>query len=93
MPLRDFVDQDGVEWRVWSVAIDKIYSDAARAGFLGTLQDGWLCFEAPSERRRLTNYPTNWFEMSNDELIKLLSRSTPVPRRRSSETQLDPGET
>jgi hypothetical protein len=88
MPLRDFVDQEGIEWRVWSVAIDQIYSQGVRAGFLGVLQDGWLCFEAPTERRRLAGYPLNWFEMSDDELVELLARATPVPRRRSSEVDL-----
>ena len=92
MPLRDFVDREGIEWRVWSVAIDQIYSQGGRAGFLGALQDGWLCFEAPGERRRLAAYPPNWFEMSNDELVGLLALATPVPRRRSSEVDFDPGE-
>ena len=92
MALRDFVDQDGVEWRVWSVTIDQIYSQGVRAGFLGALQDGWLCFEAASERRRLAAYPPNWYDMSNDELVELLGQATPVPRRRSSEVDVDPGE-
>ena len=91
MPLRDFVDHTGVEWRVWSVAIDQAYSHGTRAGYLGSLQDGWLCFESDGERRRLTGYPPNWAEMADDELDALLARAVPVTRRRSSETELDSG--
>ena len=91
MALRDFVDREGVEWRVWSVTIDRSYSKGARAGFLGVLQDGWLCFEAASERRRLAGYPENWFAMSNDELVGLLAQATPVRRRNS--TEFNTGET
>ena len=93
MAMREFVDGNGVGWRVWSVAIDQVYSQGVRLGTLGELQDGWLCFEAPSERRRLTGYPTDWFRMTDEDLVGLLSKATPVLRRRpSGPVDIDPGE-
>lgn len=84
MALREFVDDGGVSWKVWSVAIDQAYSQGIRMEFLGALQDGWLCFEAPTERRRLAGYPEKWYQMSDAELAQLLARATPVSRRRLS---------
>lgn len=93
MALREFVDRAGVSWRVWSVAIDQVYSKTARLDFLGPLQDGWLCFESAHERRRLVKYPEHWHRMTGDELISLLSQASPVPRRGSSgKTVMEPGD-
>jgi hypothetical protein len=90
MALREFVDRAGVEWKVWSVAIDQVYTHGVRLETLGVLQDGWLCFEAPQERRRLASYPAEWFEMSEEELIALLGKATPVSRRRSGSVEIEP---
>ena len=84
MALREFVDEKGSTWRVWSVAIDHAYPQGVRQGYLGDLQYGWLCFESGSDRRRLTKYPEDWESLAEEELSELLSRATPAPPRRLS---------
>lgn len=84
MALREFIDDDGVAWRVWSVEIDHAYQQGAREGFLGDLQHGWLCFESSAERRRLAKYPFDWETLSEEGLTDLLSKATLSPKRRLS---------
>jgi hypothetical protein len=54
--LREYTDKNGTPWRVWDVY----------PGALGTtpgtqhLANGWLCFESPSEKRRLAPIPSLW---------------------------------
>lgn len=43
------------------------------------LSSGWLCFESPSEKRRIGPAPANWDQMSSSELESLLIRAAPVP--------------
>ena len=46
------------------------------------LREGWLCFESPSERRRLTPIPTDWEDCNRVEL-EGYCRSA-IPARASS---------
>jgi hypothetical protein len=39
------------------------------------LQDGWLAFQAGTDRRRLAPIPGNWIALSEYELIALLERA------------------
>lgn len=39
------------------------------------LQDGWLAFQAGSDRRRLAPIPENWIELDDEELIVLLAKA------------------
>ena len=39
------------------------------------LQNGWLAFQAGSDRRRLAPIPTNWISVTDDELARLLDRA------------------
>jgi hypothetical protein len=39
------------------------------------LQDGWLAFQHGKERRRLAPIPSEWPEMTSDELLDLLHRA------------------
>ena len=46
-----------------------------------TLAMGWLCFQSPSEKRRLTRIPPGWETMSDAELWNLLNEASPVRMR------------
>jgi hypothetical protein len=44
------------------------------------LEQGWLCFESESEKRRLTPIPPDWDKGSDEELAALCSRATARPQ-------------
>lgn len=48
-------------------------------GFLSPhLATGWLAFECPTEKRRLTPIPQHWEEFSDAELERLCGQANPV---------------
>ena len=49
------------------------------------LEDGWLCFENPEEKRRLTPIPPSWQEAPDPELEELLEEARAVRRRMATE--------
>ena len=81
--LREFVDTEGREWRVWPVI-----PGPARAGkrekSLGEFAQGWLAFETLDEtlRRRLPHYPADWLTMPEERLQELLRMAVEAPTRR-----------
>lgn len=86
--LRGFTDSAGVEWRVWEVFPSKGgttgTSSAAlsRSSLNGTaFADGWLCFEADDQKRRLAPIPRGW-DRDVKTLEQLCAKATPVPLRR-----------
>ena len=46
------------------------------------LLGGWLIFEGPDERRRLTPIPPHWDSLPESELERLLTRARPAARIR-----------
>jgi hypothetical protein len=69
--LREFTDTKGTFWRVWDVypsergkagSSDREVATAELKGRFRSaeLAEGWLCFESPSERRRLAPIPPEW---------------------------------
>lgn len=46
------------------------------------LVSGWLIFEGPGERRRLTPIPPHWDALPESELERLLTRAHPAGRIR-----------
>ncbi len=48
------------------------------------LDRGWLCFEAPSEKRRLTPIPSDWLHCGVDSLERYCAEARPA-RRMTSE--------
>lgn len=46
------------------------------------LQKGWLAFQCGRERRRLSPIPTDWENLTNSELIELLSQADKRTRAR-----------
>jgi hypothetical protein len=92
--IREFVDAEGREWRVWPVT-----PGPGRLGkpepSLGEFQEGWLAFETLDEalRRRLPHYPSDWLTMSEDKLRELLRQAVDATRRtepRSPKPSNDP---
>jgi hypothetical protein len=45
------------------------------------LEAGWLCFENPADKRRLTPIPAGWEQVDEGELEGLLARAYSVMRR------------
>lgn len=44
------------------------------------LREGWLCFECPSERRRLAPIPTGWELLADEDLASLCTRAALAPK-------------
>ena len=81
--IREFVDTEGREWRVWPVTPGSVRPGRPDTS-LGEFQEGWLAFETLDEtsRRRLPHYPTDWITMSEDKLLELLRKAVDAPMRR-----------
>jgi hypothetical protein len=59
-----------------------------RAVLSSGLADGWLCFEGPNEKRRLSPIPTDWSRCPDAQLQAYCQMARRV--RRSVEAQHDP---
>jgi hypothetical protein len=79
--LREFVDKQGTEWRVWDVTPEGMNPATVRELFLGEFEEGWLAFECATSRRRLARWPRNWAKMSDGELEDLCETASLVTRR------------
>ena len=65
MPVREFVDSSGVEWRAWEVTPDAIYPPTRGEDYLADCyQLGWVILETKSgdRRVRLCPIPRDWNE-------------------------------
>ncbi len=77
--MKNFRDSAGTEWTVFEVrrgVTGKGDWSYLPAGF----NDGWLCFESSTAKRRLTKYPEQWRELAEPELARLLAEALPAPR-------------
>jgi hypothetical protein len=64
---------DNQEWDVWDVR------PQARLGTVGKgMENGWLCFQSGTRRRRLTPIPDNWDELDERRLHELFMRAKEV---------------
>ena len=81
--LREFTDQAGKDWRVWEVKPGASGRKTNPERYLGEYFKGWLAFECLQEqaRKRLPNYPADWFAMPDADLGRLLSPAVDVPKR------------
>ena len=76
MAYREFVDSQGVSWRVWSTV------PSAGSRLRGGFDQGWLTFErtnpehadTPAPLRRLVPIPSDW-ETAPDAKLDLMCRS------------------
>lgn len=81
MPLRDFRDSQGTQWTVWSVAPSFTLLPSVAGAEGQPLDQGWLCFESDTEKRRLAPVPEQWEKLDAGALGELLARAHPVARR------------
>ena len=77
--MRQIRDDAGIEWMVYEVN--------PAAGVWRSIEslpegyrNGWLCFESPTEKRRLTPLPQGWQDLPIDQLAILLGSASLVPR-------------
>lgn len=85
MAFRTFRDPDGREWQVWDVVPSRENEFGVRSpGYLpAEMADGWLCFEAADEKRRLSPFPTGWEDRDDDAIHALCRSALPVVRRQT----------
>jgi hypothetical protein len=74
MALREFVDAEGRQWRVWATI-------PVRAVGLGEFGSGWLTFDDGTERRRLAPVPEGWPSFTDERLALLVRIAQPSPSR------------
>ena len=77
---RTFTDARGIWWDVFAV-----YPDARQAphsSLKGTFQQGWLCFDSGTEKRRLSPIPDDWRTVAEQDLEELAKRAKLASSRR-----------
>ena len=85
MPVREFKDGRGREWRVWDVRPDDLNPRTKDEDYLAQLYyTGWMVFESKSgdDKRRLYPIPKGWDELPDAELEVLLQKAEIVPPRK-----------
>lgn len=75
--VRSFLDPEGREWSVWDV----VPSRTSELFLPSTMADGWLCFEAAHEKRRLHPVDATWHGMDEAALWALCQSAAPVKAR------------
>jgi hypothetical protein len=96
MSLRPFTDSRGEQWQVWDVIPQYVTAgvspyaqksreldgddDACSTGVTPDMEDGWLCFESATEKRRLHPIPRGWEARSDAELEALCGTAETVRR-------------
>ena len=88
MALREFVDRNGVKWKVWDVTPAQVHPRSKDERLFIGYELGWLTFEAEGGelRRRLCPCPRRWDESPPEELERLCAEAEPVaPRRKSAD--------
>lgn len=84
MPVREFVDSAGTQWRAWEVTPDAIYPPTRGEDFLADCyQLGWVVLETKSgdRRVRLCPIPRDWHLLTVDVLEELLKHGEVLPAR------------
>ena len=75
MGYREFIDSLGMMWKVWNT------TPLAGAVLQGEMKDGWLTFESMESRLcRLAPVPTNWEQLSTEQLEQLCAQASEVRR-------------
>jgi hypothetical protein len=76
---RLFVDERGVHWEAFAVLPTTDKRGLTRLP--EPYQQGWLCFESATEKRRLGPIPEHWQTASDEELRRMRDSAQPVPHR------------
>lgn len=84
MPVREFVDSAGIEWRAWEVTPDAIYPPTRGEDFLADCyQLGWVVAETKTgdRRVRLCPIPRDWHLLEDEAMAALLEHGEVLPAR------------
>jgi len=87
MPVREFVDEAGAEWRAWEVTPDALYPPTRGEDYLAECyQLGWVVMETKrgDRRVRLCPIPNGWLHLSNEALSALIPTAEVLPARTAS---------
>lgn len=85
MPVREFTDGSGREWRAWDIKPHEIHPVTKAEDYLADCYiTGWIVFETLTgdEKRRLCPWPISWVNESEPGLRTLLSMAELVPPHR-----------
>jgi hypothetical protein len=84
MAFRTFRDPEGREWQVWDVVPTRDGDPGARSQryLPGEMAEGWLCFEAADQKRRLSPLPADWEARDDAGIHALCLDAHPVVGRR-----------
>jgi hypothetical protein len=75
---RRFLDAAGVAWEARAIYPS---ASAARVRLPEPYEGGWLAFESPAEKRRLSPIPDGWVAGSDESLRQWCQAAEVVPRR------------
>ena len=67
------MDARGVQWKVWNTI-------PIATGVAGSMQNGWLTFASPGERRRLAPIPQGWEDAATDRLCRYCDEAERLAR-------------
>jgi hypothetical protein len=84
MPVREFVDSTGAEWRAWEVTPDAIAPPTRSEDYLADCyQLGWVVMETKGgdRRVRLCPIPRDWHLLPDERLEALLENAEVLPAR------------
>ena len=84
MPVREFVDSEGVEWRAWEVTPDALFPPTRGEDYLADCyQLGWVVMETRrgDRRVRLCPIPLDWQRLPDEALAALIPRAEVLPAR------------
>ena len=86
MAYRTFTGPDGQEWQVWDVLPSRESEPGSRTRtwLPAEMAEGWLCFEAGDQKRRLTPLPAGWEEADDETISQLFRASLPAQARRDA---------
>ena len=84
MAFRTFRDPEGREWQVWDVVPNREGDGGTRRHHYlpPEMAQGWLCFEAADQKRRLTPFPNDWEQRDDDAIHALCLAAQPVAQRK-----------
>jgi hypothetical protein len=68
---------------------DRRVTTGHRSVLTSGLNGGWLCFEGPNEKRRLSPIPTDWMACNPQRLEQYCAEATPA-RRITQEMRIIP---
>ena len=76
--MRTFRDSSNVEWTVFEVR--RANEESNWAYLPRGFRAGWLCFESPAGKRRLSPVPDGWKLLEPTDLVAMLDRAIAVGR-------------